>query len=100
MQAQKIRKSRALDDAQRSVSIHLRKRGDWKQWKEVIEDYAEAVHPGMKEVLKMAGQEKEEVGVKWFRENGRRHLVAFQAGQRGKSYICPQIHVRTKSTII
>ena len=38
--------------------------------KEIIEEYVDAVTPGMQEILKMVGKDREEAGAKWVRKNG------------------------------
>ena len=47
----------------------LAKEEEWKRWKEDIEDYVDAVTPGMKEILKMVGASKDEIEQDWFAKN-------------------------------
>ena len=43
------------------VPMVLAKEEDWKRWNEDIEDYADAVTKGMKDILKMVGKEKDKI---------------------------------------
>ena len=44
---------------------------DWSTWKEYLEDYNEAVHPGASELLRLLGKDKGEIGEGTIRGNGR-----------------------------
>ena len=48
----------------------LTKEEEWKRWKEDIEDYVDAVTPGMKEILKLVGKAKDTVEKEFFCKNG------------------------------
>ena len=43
---------------------------EWPRWKESVEDYVEAVYPGLKELLRVTSKEKEEVLEKTVRDEG------------------------------
>ena len=38
---------------------------EWRDWKDVVEDYTDMIKPGMKELMKEAEKEAENIGINW-----------------------------------
>ena len=49
----------------------LIKKEEWNQWKDRVEDYIEALRPGMQLVAKEVAAENQLIGQPWFNDSGQ-----------------------------